>query len=233
MNESLWTKYREYWVTIGACCVAGALVWWGIAPLYRSVRQKMDRLQELSIDVSVRERLTQSIDSVRKDRERILSENGRFDRVIAKNDIVELIKTIEGLAAETDTVVKIDAIESNAIAKVVPAKTKSPVEKQEETLVEKLPGEQRIPMMLSVTGRYENILHFLRRLESLPYENDVAAMSFSVLEPEEERVSRSAVNVFASQNGNSLSGEANASDDTLERELSLEAKFEMVVYIQE
>jgi len=189
-------SYKEYIVTVGIACGAGALVWFGIVPLHKTIADQMNRSQEILVNHAIRDTLVASLSDVREQKSTAEAQEDRLGSVIAEENIVDVVKAMEDLAKETDNAIIIDAKETK-----IPANTKAKVLKKdsketEKTLLESLPSDKRLSIAITVIGSYGTIVEFVRKLEAMPYETDVVGVALSV-RTAAEKSGQPAANLFS------------------------------------
>lgn len=177
-------------VVVGAC-----LVWYGIVPLQKNIFATMNHLQALLVNQDMRRASIAEVGELQKQRDDILSRKDRLETVIAKDHIVDLIQELELIAKETNNAIAIND-QSQLLSLTKKATSKKKEESSEKTLLESLPSDQRIGILITLTGDYASVSHFLRKIESMKYQTDVVNIAFSFRTEENRQMTRS--NMFAS-----------------------------------
>ncbi len=224
-------SYKEYIVTLSIACGGGALLWFGILPLQRTIADQMNRSQEIVVDHAIRDTLVSSLSDVREQKSTAEAQEDRLGSVIAKENIVDVVKVMEDLAKETNNTITIDAkdtkIAINTKAKVVKKDNKE----VEKTLLESLPSDKQLNIAITITGSYGNIVEFVRKLEAMPYETDVVGISLSV-QAASEKPSQTAVNLFSPSMPSPDVSPIETNPVPANEDLPIRAVLDTVVYIQ-
>lgn len=246
-----WKQYKEYIIISTVFALGVALVWFGILPLHNKIQAFMDTTQSLLVERDMTEASIVELDRVRSDKNLIHEHGNRLNVVINKSDIVVLIKDIESIAEETDNTIQIDAKELPPVAKNKPKPDDVPSDKNdakkveeekakkekeakpvEKKLLESLPSDKKVLISIKVTGTYENILHFLKKIETMPYVTDVMSLA---IKPQEKLVTLDVAqgDIFTFPPATSNKNEPKKSSVKNKNNLPLVATFETVVYVNE
>lgn len=236
----VWKQYKEYVVIVMALCFAFVMVRYGIVPLHGSIRERMDGIQGLLTDREIREGLVAKLPELRGQMSSVEENEDRLRVVIPKSRIVSLVETIENLAKETDNAIKIETDDQSggSVSRVKQDSKNEDASKgdnhKEKTLRESLPSDHSIEITVTLTGKYNDILRFLQKIETMSYVTDILSVSLGVRR--NDASGRVGTGIFTPNPA--LQGDATvaASAEVLPQEapaLPLEAKLRMAVYIIE
>lgn len=183
-----WKEYKEYIIIITLACFGVVLVWYGILPLQRDIKDQMNRSQEILTDSEIRDGLVANLSDLRDQKSVIEKKEDQLDRVISKNNIVDLVKDIEALAKETDNIITIDSVDKNTSAVAISKAKKDSASaddgnKTKQSLLESLPSEHNVMITMTLSGAYSDIVRFMQKFESMRYETDIISLSVSVQQP--------------------------------------------------
>ncbi len=179
-------QYKEYLVPLFFAASGVALVWFGIIPLQQGIVSQMDRSQELLADRDIANASVANLESLRLKRDEVVSHKDQLGMVVAKRDIVDLIKVIEGLAKDTGNDISIDAREQPPVAAAPKSSAKKDDSKNEvdTSLVGNLPSDHWVKIAITLTGEYRNTMKFLQKIETMPFQADVTGVNITVHRPD-------------------------------------------------
>ena len=235
-------QYKDYGIIAFIIAVGFVVAWYGIIPLQKDIRDKMDASQRLLTDREIRETLVAGIVDLRDQKTLVSQKEDRLNIVIHKDDIVDLIKVIEGLAKDSNVAISIDSKDQLAIIKppAKPAAKDAPKDapkeapkNTEKSLLETLPSDKRLGIAIKLTGSYDHIVGFVRKLESMPYATDIVAVSLVV---SNEGITKDRVNGNMFTPVAVLSTDASPMPDAPAppaEPLPLEATLDTVVYVRD
>jgi Tfp pilus assembly protein PilO len=229
----MWKQYKEYIVTGTLTLFSVALVMYGIIPLHKKIQDQMNNSQKILTDREIRDTLVASLPDVRNQKKLVETKEDQLNMIIPKSRIIDLIKNIETLAQETNNTISID-VKDQGITKISGKSIKKDVSDTEKSLIESLPSDKRIVIAITLIGSYPDIVRCVQKIEAMPYETDITAMSLSVQQPGDS-IDRPSTNLFSVNNAlpaNTPSVESivpSAPNTTL----PLQAVFDTVVYISD
>ncbi len=225
----------------------GLIVWFGIIPFQKFITEKADGIQEYHASRENRERQIARLPDLQNQFENILLHEKTLDILLSENQIVDFVKTLEQLAKDTSTLIRIEAKTKDAIEeKKAPVRSvkkttdtsddadTSVKKKTSATILESVPYDRYLHVTVIATGEYRNIMAFLHRVETLPIGMDIVGLSIRKREEEEsvKSTNNPGNNPFLILgDGTTVSGEADAGAPELALQGSLEAEFDTVIYM--
>lgn len=225
----------------------GLLLWFGIMPFQKFITEKADGIQEYHASRENRERQIARLPDLQNQFENILLHEKTLDILLSENQIVDFVKTLEKLATDTDTLIRIEAKDKDAIEeKKAPVRSAkkatdtsddidTPVKKKASaTILESVPYDRYLHVMVIATGEYQNIMAFLHKVETLPIGMDIVGLSIRKREEEEslKPVGNPGGNPFLILgDGSAVSSDAAAIVPEQVLQGSLEAEFDTVIYM--
>lgn len=174
-----WNKNRTPLTVIGFAVMLFLAFQYGVTALNQSVYDKMISIQKLYADSEIRKNSIAKIPSLRMQTEEIGKKSDLLNITISRHDIVHVIETIENLAEETHNTITIESNDANNPSKKKAVATKAPKDGDKNDvyiLAEHLPSDSSVAISIKVVGDYNNILHFLQKLESMPYASDILSV---------------------------------------------------------
>jgi len=226
-------QYRSLIILLILVCFIGGIVWYGILPLQQSLRDKARGIQEFYAGRENRERQMSKLPELKEQYDSIVANEQVLDILMKESEVVDFVKTIEGLAAEMHVAM---SITSKDDGKVVAAKKPGakPAQSKESTIVGDAPFDQYLTLNIKVDGRYDDIVTFLGKLETLPFGLDVIKIAMKKKDEDTEKdtdsfVAGGAANPFA------MLGESVPSPVTeppVQKKDTLEAIIDVLVYVK-
>lgn len=220
------------------------IIWYGIVPLKGAVYEKMRGIQEFYARRENRGKQVTRLPELKVQYDAVLQNDALFDILISENEVVDFVKTLEGLASTTHIEMSITAKNNGQITepKKIPVKAsqadsgdtsgpsvKSGAKQKPLDILDDIPFDRYLYLNIKVRGQYENIVVFLHKMETLPIGLDVIRVEMKRGEVENTSgVSfGSGINPFVSQSGVS----AAASDPLAVKKDIFEAVFDVLVYV--
>lgn len=220
------------------------IVWYGIVPLKEAIYEKMKGIQEFYARRENREKQVTRLPELKVQYDAVLQNDALFDILISESEVVDFVKTLEGVASGAHIEMSITAKNSGQITELKKTSVKanladngdvggSPAKngaKQKSVdILDDIPFDRYLYLNIKVRGRYEDIVVFLHKMETLPIGLDVIRVEMK--KGEAENTSGvpfgSGVNPFAFQSG----GSAVTADPLDAKKDIFEAIFDVLVYV--
>jgi Tfp pilus assembly protein PilO len=210
------------------------IVWYGILPLQQSLQDKARGIQEFYAGRENRERQMSKLPELKEQYDAIIANEKILDILMKESEVVDFVKTVEQLAAEMHVAMTITSKDAGKVVAVKKPAAKTDQSKEVSILAD-APFDQYLSLSIKVDGRYDDIVTFLGKLETLPFGLDVVRIDMKKKAEEEEKdtasfVSGSAANPF------SMLGEsvpiAVVAESSAEKKDALEAVIDILVYVK-
>lgn len=248
MILSLPKKYMPLAVLLSLLLAIGGIVWYGMLPLRESLEEKMRGIQEFYAGRENRERQVNKLPELEGQYDVIVANEKTLDILIMEDEIVDFVKIVERLASEMDVTMSISSKDGGKIIepkKPAAATSKASGTDQESVseknnvpqkavnILDAVPFDRYLSLSVKVEGRYDDIVAFLGKLETLPFGLDIIKVEMKKKDVENDAQSRSAQptnNPFAIL-GDSGDIVPVVAPSSAEKDV-LEAVFDMLVYVK-
>lgn len=244
--KEFFQKYRSFFPVVTMLSLfsgMGLMMWFGIIPFHRLIIEKADGIQEYYATRENREVQMKKLPELESQFMSIEKDEDTLNILLSEEAIVDFVKTLEKLGAETGVLVTIRSAGSNVIEEK--KNLKVPVKKgavsQEATdsskapasLIDLLPLERFVHLNVTVQGEYQNIVTFLHKMETLPFGLDVLSVSMKIRNAEEKasRPDNPGRNPFLILSDGNPEQATELEEEQLVSLGSLEASFDTVVYL--
>ncbi|MDO8565637.1 MAG: hypothetical protein Q7S04_00435 [Candidatus Moranbacteria bacterium] len=241
----IFTPYKKYTTRIILFVLLLGMVgiiWYGIVPLKQAIYEKMRSIQEFYAMRENRQKQVVRLPELKAQYDVILQNEKLLDVLISENEIVNSVKTFEGIADETHVEMSITAKENGQIteSKKIVAKADQPVKGDADVSSKNSAGKEKSTDILSdipfdwylylnvrVRGRYEDVVVFLHKMETLPMGLDVIRLEMRRGEAADAvgSVSGSGINPFLLSSGDTQAEPSVAQKDVFE------AVFDVLIYV--
>jgi Tfp pilus assembly protein PilO len=239
-------KYSSVIILLVLLIAISGIVWFGIRPLKQSLNNKMRAIQEYYAGQENSEKQVNRLPELKDQYNAIIENEPTLNILIKKDQIVDFIKTLEGLASEMNVRMTIASKENGQIVEVKKVPTKPASAKEDDAslgaekvstkpkiinIVDDVPYDRYLRLSITTEGQYEDIAAFLQKIETLPIGLDVVGVE--VKKSDEETMTgsstpRSAGNPFTFLgDGTFLTQEA---PQVIEKN-ALIATFDVLVYV--
>lgn len=242
---SIYKKHTTSAVLFILLLAMAGIVWYGILPLKEAVHEKMRGIQEFYARRENREKQVARLPELKTQYDAILQNEKLLDILISEDTVVDFVKMLESLASGSHVEISITAKENGKIIERenipvksnqpesgdvgAPSEESGPQEKAEDILND-MPFHRYLHLSIKVRGQYEDIIEFLRKMETLPVGLDVIRVEMKQGKAEESApIGRgSGSNPFLLSSGNTQAGAAEAF--TAQKDV-FEAVFDVVAYV--
>ena len=244
---------KQYGLILTALIIFMAMAltgWFLVKPLYGQMLGLRDEIQQEHVRQENQQKQIKRLPELKSQYEKVVGEERFFDILLTEDKVVGFIRTLEGLARDTQVEVKIQSNDLK-VEEVVQKKTRArnteeedttANEKKEKNLSDYLPYKEYLRLTLTVSGDYSALVAFVSRLETLPVALDVVGID--IKQPLRDDNSREddvrAVNPFTvttevTEGRDSKDG--TVADESIPKELiaplspKLEAVIDLLVYV--
>lgn len=244
-------KYQSLVVLLSLLAAMGGIVWLGVFPLERSVRNTMRAIEEFHAGRENQERQIKRLPELQAQYDVILANEQTLDILITEDEVVDFVKTVEGLAKVQNITLNITSKDGGKMSepKKVVAKPKSvssgsadladektSVKESPVSIMDSVPYDRYLSLSIEVEGSYRDVVAFLGRLETLPFGLDVIGIEVKMKAKEGDRESSrplSPSNPFAVLgDAKEISVQQPLPEGLIQGEDTLEAVFDVLVYVK-
>lgn len=253
MQNFTWEKMKPLVWQLLLLLMIGGIAWFGIRWLAETITVKKNDIQKLLVTREQREKQLERLPDLEAQHNLVKEEGDRLDIILRKDRLVEFIEVLERLATQEKVEIKIESRDNAFLeSKVTPAEktgvnSKQPKAASSEPVVEEgeatskkgnpatketgivadLPFKKYLKLTITLTGKYEDLVRYLHRLESLPYALDVISLNLREKPESPDRVA--IVNDMVNPFGQPTAPPA----PPVQSITILEGIFETAVYIQD
>lgn len=242
---SFFKKYSLLISLFSLLLAMGAIFWFGIMPLKQSLDNKLRGIQEFYAGQENQEKQIKKLPELKNQYDVIIENESKLDILLSEDQIVDFIKTLEGLAKEMDVQMTITSKENGQIiepkkvvTKAVPldgdttaATEKNTTKPKVVSILEDVPFDRYLRLSLNVGGQYSNIISFLRKIETLPVGLDIVGVEIKKTDATTEtqtNTSGTSSNPFSFLGSGTI--ETQVQPQVIKKNL-LEATFDVLVYV--
>lgn len=245
MILSSYKKHTTRAILLVLLLVMAGIVWYGIRPLKQAVYEKMRGIQEFYARRENREKQVARLPELKAQYDTILHNEKWLDILISEDEVVDFVKMLEGLASESHIEISITAKENGKIIELKkPAARPDPLENKNSDgssessateekaadILNDMSFDRYLYLSVKTRGRYEDIIGFLHKMETLPVGLDVIRIEMKQRDAEEAApIDRGyGTNPFFLSSGGTQAGGA---EPLAAQKDIFEAVFDVVVYV--
>lgn len=203
MQNTSWEKAKPWIWQIVLFIAIGLIGWFGIRFLLKTILERMDNIQKLSVTREYREKQLERLPELEKQHEQIQSYGDELNIILDKDHLVNFIEELESLASSNEVTITIESrdnafLESKVTINEKKEGTKQTVEDKsddapvptkkgavkETGILNELPLKKYLKLTISLVGEYENIVQYMHQLERMPFALDVVGVNLKE-QPEE------------------------------------------------
>ena len=120
----------------------------------------------------------------------IEKDESKMEVFMSHDQEIKLIERIEKMAEETDNKISIEAVDDkniNSNAKAKTASTKAREENKDDLKIN-TGNNDYVKFRITVSGRYNNLVGFIKKIENMEYWSDITSLQISYKEPEKTSI---------------------------------------------
>jgi Tfp pilus assembly protein PilO len=226
MNDSIWRKY-DIFVNIAVFVSVVALIIYFVAlPMKQRVADSSDELKKKKIDNEVATGRIARIPEMEKVHGVILKNKDDLDVIFNKNNEVKFIEKLEGLASETGNEIslKMEYVSPADEKKKNATKSVANKDANKEEKIEILEADY-LSVQIELTGKYEQMLNFLNKIENMEYVANVVALDLK-----KEAMEEKSQDAHVAGDMFSVGGTVPAKELTIKKD-ELKSRISMIVYL--
>lgn len=179
LNSCDWMKkifknQRELITIASYVVIVAALVYFVVFQLLWRINSIKDQIQEENLRQEIAEQQMKELPKIEKQYGLLLKNKEMVDILLDKNDAVVLIEKLEKFAEDSGNKITIsvqDTLEQSTSTRLQSSQNTS--SKSASTIIDKLPSKNYLQMKIGLTGNYNTIINFIRKLESFEYYGDI------------------------------------------------------------
>ncbi|MFH0969063.1 MAG: hypothetical protein V1804_00980 [Patescibacteria group bacterium] len=203
---------------ISYLAILGVLYFFSARPMVSSIEKKNNEIQERIANQEIRKEKITELPSIRKQSEMLGNQEEKLKILLSENNTVNLIEKIEKIADETGNKIKIELPEKQEDTKKA-SKPKKTGEKETKPISENLPSDKYTKINITLSGKYQNFISFMKKIENTEYYCD--AISFKV-----------SIDNSGSSKGNPFQDNLSSSDGSITQDKdNISSKIEAVFYL--
>lgn len=219
--KNIWRKYKTGIISIGYCVVAACLFYFIFSPYKNKVESQADKIQETALENQIFEKKTSKLSQMKTKYNDYQNNKDKMGKFLKDGEEVNLIKRLEALGEETQNKVVLNILEKNEkISKDAVASSPKSAAK-EGNILKDAPSQNFLSLEINLEGSYQNLIDFLKKMESMNYYADVISLDLTKTIAGDASGSGSAANVF--------SPEQDFSSPQVEKE-TLKSKVSVIVF---
>lgn len=202
--KKFFQKQREIIILLVYGGVIAALVYLVIIPIMSRIDETRNQIQE---DVIKQDSYRSKISELPKIQQQysILESNEDLAGVLlADNEAVTLIESLEKLAADSNNTISITTDESSQKAASA-ARGKAVAD---NALIESLPSKEYLKLKITLVGDYNSIVNFVYNLERFEYYSDITGMQIGKDDQVDDSSQQGTSNPFGGSDGKKIEVDA-------------------------
>lgn len=244
LSLSAYRKHTSLILLFMLLVAMSSIAWFGIVPLKQSLDMKMHGIQEYYTDQENQQKQVARLPELKDQYDMIVKNEQTLDIIITEDQIVDFIKTLEGLANDASVQMTITSKENGQIveskgvpAKAVPSKTDdvnvatNDTKQKTTSIMDDVPFGKYLRLSIKTDGSYADIIAFLQKIETLPIGLDVIGVE---VKKRDESAMKNTTSSGIKSNPFALLGDGNIAPQEASQTLTqnpLEATFDMLVYV--
>lgn len=213
-------KYKVSILTLSIAILIGGFLYGGIFYLIKSIKSNADEVQRKKIDREINQKKLAKMSQMQEASAELEKNEKRLKGFLNEKEEIDFIKKIEKLAEETQN--KIDLKINEEIQK---DKKKVKVKKEESKI--KLSDYDYISLQANLSGNYENLYNFIKKLENFEYYVNIISIS-SNLEEDKATSATFNENPFVDENSNKQP----AVEPEIKPKFLLKTQINLVAYVK-
>lgn len=173
--EYFFKKYKVCVILAAYFIMILAFYFFVARPMIFGIKNKNNEIQEKIIDQEIKKEKISDIPLMKEQIDMIEENEQKINVSLNKDSVVSLIERLEKISEETGNKIKIELFEEQ-LEKTPKKKADN---KNEKSLIEKLPSDKYIKMSIKLWGEYGSFLNFLGKLENMEYYSDAVSIKLA------------------------------------------------------
>jgi len=188
--KNIWIKYKEYILVLIYMAILFILFYFVIKPMVGRIDYNANLIQE---KITVQENFKRKLGMISINSEQagvIEKDESKMEVFMSHDQEIKLIERIEKMAEETDNKISIEAVDDkniNSNAKAKTASTKAREENKDDLKIN-TGNNDYVKFRITVSGRYNNLVGFIKKIENMEYWSDITSLQISYKEPEKTSI---------------------------------------------
>lgn len=206
--KNIWKKYQSEIISIGYVMAVILLVYFGLLPFERKIKNQADKIQEKTLENEIFEKRITKVSSLESEFNEYQQNRSRMGLFLLEREEIDFIKKIEALGEESESKISLKILEENDKNKKIDIPKDKKTEKEEGGIMEEVPYKNFLSLEIKLEGSYEGLMKFLRKIEKTDYYVDVVSLDLKKTIIEEEVLKNNPQpNLFSSQSDSSAETE--------------------------
>lgn len=187
--KKFFQKQRETMAIFVYFVAIMAVVCFVSMPLLGGINKVRDQIQEEILKQEIIRQQLGELPKIQEQYEMLIKKESVVDVLFDKNNAVTLIEKLEGLAQSGNNKIEISVQDKpKSTQENKSSQSLSKKKDTEKELVEYLPSQDYLQMKITITGSYNSIVDFIKKLESFEYYCDITSIQIKQAESDNKQV---------------------------------------------
>lgn len=219
-------KYKVATALFIYLLLIGTIFYFAVKPLLSGIKSGNAKIQETLADQEIKKNRLGELPKLREQYEMAKKEEGSLVPLLTEDKAVELIEKMEKMAEDTGNEMTIEVRDNKEKNSVVPKKSGKIDEAK--GIIANLPSGDYLEMKIMLSGGYDNLISFIKKIETMEYYADIISFDISA-KPEE--IAKQPPSLFESSTGKKT-GQNQEKAVSASQETILDSTINVVFYIK-
>jgi hypothetical protein len=228
---NFWKKYKISSVIVLYLLAISMLLYFVVKPLFAKISISTDKMQEIMINQKNKENRLGEIPKLKDQFAFVQKKEEELSDLLSGDKAVGLIEEIEKIAGDSDNKITIEMKEDKTKNAASVKSESAKKEAKEDSIISDLPSENYLEMKINLNGTYNNLVKFIKKVESMESFSDIILISIAPNKDIAEKAGPSGSNnIFIEP----AAGQAKeiTSQENIKKETKLDSTISIVFYIK-
>lgn len=173
--KSFWKKNKTYLIISIYLTVVGLIGFFVARPMVLATEEKSTQIQQKIAIQERKEEKLKELPLIRSQYEDVQNQEKKMEVSLSEKNIVSLVERLEKISEETGNKIKMELSEKKQESRRDTSAAKDG-EEEKPSLLKDLPGDKYITIKIILSGRYDEFLNFINKIENMEFYADVISI---------------------------------------------------------
>lgn len=186
--KDIWKKHQLGIISIGYIIAVILLIYFGLFPFEKKIRNQSDRIQEKTLENEIFEKRIAKVVDLEAQLDDYQKNKDQLGTLLQGGEEIDFIKKIEILAEETKNKISLKILDTEEKKANTSKDNKN--EKKEVNLVDEMPYKNFLSLEMKLEGNYSDLISFFKKIENANYYLDVVSLNMektTIIETDEKK----------------------------------------------
>ncbi len=188
-SKKFFKKYKVYLIGGVLLLFIILFVVFVIIPAIKKLNEDVDAVQITLLETEVASEKLKKVPALEDSFDQVVKCNKKTDVLFSKDEIVNLVKSLEKIAGDTGNQIEVKVLDSQSknTIKKIKSQTIDNNSKKEENFLKNVKPDDYFKIEIILKGNYQNFLQFVYKLERMRYYNTIVGFDLQAKEKDADK----------------------------------------------